>query len=538
MRIFLLAAAAALTLTGCITAQETVRTAEANTAAGRQSVDAFINREPARPSTGAVISDVPYVNVNPVQVEQRFPESFYRQVNLREPVGIQLQVLFQRVEALAGVKVTFQNELRDRGGSGQQAQPSALANLPPLDGDFTAAVASFSTGYTFDYSGDVKGLLDHVAAATRSHWRYDAHMRSVDFFRYQTESFRVEAIPGRSASQMSVGAVAGDTMSSASAQVTHSADGSVWGDVEAGIQRLLSPEGVYSMATSLGTVVVRDVPDRIALVREFMRRTNESLARQVDFEVTIYRVSARSEDLRGLNWAGLFQEVIQTSPYAIAFDTIGLSPGASNDAVGQAVIRVREDVAGDPQRYGGSQLVLDALSTLGNTTVVQTSLEQTTNNVPALMRSMRRVAYISEVGQAIAGGAGQGTPTGQTATQETVETGLQMFLLPHVQDDGRRIALSVMGSISTLDRLDREPVGDTVIQLPQTSSTDFRKQAWMNSGEVMLLAAFDQESSSIDRASPFDARLWGLTGRRQARNERDILVVAITPIVRSARSGI
>lgn len=532
-------AVAMFALTACATTAPQ-RTADLQASTEAEATAALNRAQLVNPVRGPVVQDVPYVDVRPVPKRDTLPSIFQRVVTFNEPIGVPFQVLAQRIQAQTGVSVTYQAELLakvEAGGASQGASSSIdalLAALPPV-GETASISLPMSSGISVSYSGPLKGLFDTVAADTGSYWRYEPNMNRVNFYRFETETFRIEAVVGSGSSTASIGGGSGEGLSSGQASSDHSTSGSVWADVEAGIAKLLSPEGVYITSTSLGTILVRDRPDRMDMVREFVREQNAALSTQVTFEVNVYRVLVRDQDTKGLNWNGVFQRLIASSPYQINFLTNNTS---NQEGLAQGIISVKPELNGQPQRWGGSAVLLQALSSLGNTSVVTSVTAVTVNNTATPVRVTRKRSYVAQVSQAIAGQGGTSVATGAQINQEELETGLVMYLLPHVQSDGKRVLVKAMASLTSLERFDTFTTGEQTVQQPQVAAREFQQTAWLNSGETLVLSGFEQAEGESDRSSPFDWRIWPVSGTRTSRHEREIVVVTITPNVMSASSRI
>jgi type IVB pilus formation R64 PilN family outer membrane protein len=534
-------ALAVLALSACATTAPE-RAANLQRSIEEDATTALNRAQVVQPVRGPVVQDVPYVDVRPVPKRDTLPLIFQREVTFNEPIGVPFQVLAQRIQAQTGVSVTYQAELLETSeaagaapGQNSQSLEALLSALPPV-GETASISMPMASGISVSYSGPLKGLFDTVAADTGAYWRYEPNMNRVNFYRFETETFRIEAVVGSGSSTASIGGgSSGEGLSSGQASSDHSTSGSVWADVEAGVAKLLSPEGVYITSTSLGTLLVRDRPDRMDIVREFVREQNAALSTQVTFEVNVYRVLVRDEDAKGLNWNGVFQRLIASSPYQINFLT---NNTANQEGLAQGIISVKPEANGQPQRWGGSAVLLQALSSLGNTSVVTSVTAVTVNNTATPVRVTRKRSYVAEISQAIAGQGGTSVATGAQINQEELETGLVMYLLPHVQSDGKRVLVKATASLTSLERFDTFTTDEQTVQQPQVASREFSQTAWLNSGETLVLSGFEQAEGASDRSSPFDWRIWPVSGTRTSRHEREIVVLTITPNVMSANSRI
>lgn len=555
-------AVTSLGLGGCVSMVETRRSVDQGISTAGVDATGLLGAVPkGAPARGPVITELPYVDVNSVPVKPRLPIVFDRHVTFIEPMGLPIGLLAQRLEAETGVRVSYQAELIEAGAAGQpgavtpaSAASSAppigplggdsipladlLAGLPPIPGASPGTGVSAGSSVRtvpLNHSGSVRVLLDTVAAHIGGYWRYDPGTNRVTLYRYLTEVFRIAAVVGQGSSASSIGSGTSKDagMAAGKSQVDHQTDGSAWKDVESTVKALLSSEGVFVLNPALGTLVVRDRPDRMDAVRDYVTAANRSLATHVGFDVRIYRVVMNDQDIRGLNWQLYFNRFAEDARWAGAWQS-AMRPTTDGD-LSSMVLRVA-----DGERWGASTLIVEALSALGKTSVVTSTYAQTINNTPAPIRNTRRRAYVAQTSQSVAGGGGGNVvASGTQLTPGEVETGLVMYLLPHVQDDGKRVLLQSMLSLSTLDAIETfGSIDGQRIQLPQVSSREYQQTVWMNSGETLVIAGMEQVEDTFDRDSPIDARLWALAGRSTARKERETFVVTITPTVQTARSGI
>lgn len=503
--------------------------------------------------SGPIITDTPYVDVTPIAKTEREPLALSRVVTFNSAGLMPLHSFAKRIESTASVRVTYQEELvagRSSPNGSAPAAPSSLVvngiTMPQVDATIrlpmSAGADTASPGVRLSYTGPVRGLFDQVAEQTGSHWKWDPAQQAVNFYRYETEMFRVTAVQGEGSSSFELGgaqttsAAGENTLKLADSQAGHKTGTSVWAEIDAVLTKLVSGEGVYQVTQTGGMVIVRDRPDRMHLVREYFNTLNNTLSRQVDIEVSIYSVNVNDRDFKGVSWDALFQTLINTSNYGIAWQNA--RPDVVSENASSAVIRIPElDANGVPHRWGGSELLLDALSTLGKTSMVRTASVVTSNNRAAPAKFVSRSTYLAETVPTYASGGGTAVGTGAGLTPGAVETGLNLYFLPHVQDDGKRMLLRTMISISNLDALDAYSSGDQSIQLPQVSSQEFAPEAWLNSGETLVLTSFNESGSGQTTRSPF-GRFWALGGDRTVTHGQELMVIAITPVVSAARSKI
>lgn len=552
LAVMTLAMGVTLALTGCVSGEIRRDAGRTFTEQDQSAQDLIRNRSARQPVAGPVVTDAPYVDVNPIPVARRDPLAFSRVVNFSSASSdMSLHVFAQRVESMTGVKVRYQEELANvtHAAPGQQPSGSPLMvsgiSLPMLDSTVTlpgGAGQGQAPSFRINYNGTLRGLFEQVAEQTNSHWRWNPAGSVVEFYRFESEAFRIAAVQGTGKTRFELGGNQSTSEGGASSlkladtEATHETPESLWADIEQTVAKLVSADGAFQVNQAAGMVMVRDRPDRMRVVRDYLNTLNDTLSRQVDIEVTLYRVNVNDRDFRGVSWDGVFQRLINSSQYNIGWSNV--RPDVVMERASSAVIRVPEvDRNGVPNRYGGSQVFFDALSTLGRTSVMQSTWVMTTNNRAAPVKFVRRNSYLAETVPTYATGGGSAVNTGAGLTPGSVETGLNMYLLPHVQDDGKRMLMRVMVSLSTLDSMERESSGEMSIQLPQVSANEFANEAWLNSGETLVLTGFQQQDTQNTTSSPF-GRMWGLGGERTVANGQQLLVIAITPVVSAARSRI
>lgn len=555
----LLAAAVTFALGGCSTMTEIRQGASDTTDRQDREAQILMDSRPARaalPVTGPVVTDLPYVDARPTARAMRYPASFNRQITVNDPAGTPLKTLAQRVEALTGLRVMYQSELAGAPSVASSAPAPApradaggdatLENLPPLTQllpqlPTTAAVMPRS-GVAINYTGDVRGLLNAIASATDADWEYDEAGQVVSFYRYRTQSFRIPEVQGEAITLSKMGGQGqssgdGGAISMASAEAEHRTSASIWKELDVALKQLVSPVGTYALSETTGTVTVRDRPDRVDLVRKYLQDMTAIRSRQVSVDVTVYRVTINDADTRALNWSLLFRKAL--SKYTIGLDTMAGRPDNIAEGLSSLIINVPQtDAAGNRQPYGGSQVIMDALSTIGRASVWTNVSVVTANNQAAPVKVVRRTSYLASVAQNVQAQGGAIQSTGPTLTPGMVETGLNMYVIPSVHEDGKRIQLAMMGSLSTLESLDTYGNDLASIQLPQVSSREISPKVWLTSGETLVLAGFEQVDSGIDTRSPLDKSLWLLGGRSSAKKGREMVVIAVRPVVTAVRSRI
>lgn len=538
-------------LAGCSTMREINRDTTNEYSKANHQIDRILSgTAQPKPTLGPQISALPYVNTRPVEHEALYPSVFYERASLNAPTGYVWQLL-QRVQDLIHIPVHAGDDVLVVGEGGASAPVAvglndATLGVPPpdsvshmQDGGATAA----TTIPAISYQGTVKGLLDTIAGNLDATWRYDERTNAITFFRYETRTFHIDALPGESTANSLVESGSGGGVQGSQGQTVTISQGqaqtqflgkqmSVWKSLEASIKPMLSPKGSLSISEPTASVTVRDRWDRVDQIAKHIDDVNRSLAIQVEVNVTVYRVHSSAADDRGLNWSAMWYALGQAS------SNIGVSiatPRPTATGLSSLVLTAPTQKAnGKLYPWAGSKFFLDALSTLGKTSVVTNSSVSTVNNTPVPVKVIHTTAYVAQTTSLYTNGVGGNNSSvvgaGATITPGAVETGFSMQVLPSVQADGHRILLQVMLSLSTLDNLGTFTSGGQTVQLPEVSAREFMQRVWMRSGEALVLAGFQNSETDHTTQSPLDKSIWFFGGNRQVARSRDALVIVITPV--------
>jgi len=543
-----LAIAALLGTTACTTidVQETVERDYKNASAQVDSLMRSVEtRKTAPQPVGPIITERPWVSTKPIPINNHLPSAFDKKVTINEPFPSPIEQVLGKMAKISGMAMAFENDIVD-GGNKAAAAAAAAATLGGTDS--SGAMANSMTPQVIDlsgitmqggnqgndvrialsYKGDVKGMLDSAANAMRASWRYEEQTNRVVFFRYLTKTFRLSMVPGTAESSSTVSTTSGQGSTTGGGQASSKFGGnlSVWKSVEEGIRTMLSSQGAYNVSEATGMITVRDVPDVVKRVEEFVQKLNDGFARQVTFDVKVYRVENNKSDLRGINWNALFKNA------GMNMNVVSPRPDVTGLGLASAILSIPDTAVGDMRHWVGSQAFLDSLSKLGTTSMVTSTSLQTVNNQPAPIRIGRKIAYLKESQQTATSNVGSTV----TLSPGEVDVGFTMQILPHVQENGRDMLVQIMMTLSSLDSIETFSSGGSTIQLPQVSSRDFMQRVWLSSGQALILAGFESVESTDKKSGLIDAQAWPLGGAKEGQSKKESIVVVITPIVTAIRN--
>ena len=404
------------------------------------------------------------------------------------------------------------------GFTGIQGMASALPNGP----------ISVGSPYSANYAGSLTGFMNMVSAYYGIFWKTEAS--GLRFFLMDSKSYRIAALPGdtrlsssvESTSSASSGGGAGGSSgtqngSSANSTGVGYSGLSVWAALEASVKQMLGASGKVVASPATGTITVTDTPSVLSRVTEYINEQNKSLNRQVSVNVRVLSVELNEGQNYGINWDSVYKNLASASnPYALALKTaFPTVTGAGNLIISAP--------SASSSRWAGSSAMISALSTQGRVSELTSATLVTLNNQAAPVNVGRRVSYLASSATTQTANVGSTT----SLTPGTVQTGFSMTLVPHIIDS-KEILLQYSLDLSSLLQLKTITSGDSTIQTPDVSTSNFIQRVRIQTGETLVVAGFDQDNLSAVAdgiGSPKNA----LMGQQTGLTKRSMLVILIQP---------
>lgn len=575
-----IALAALLALGGCSSIGN-LHKADNDIAQGDRQARSYIKQmgqvQAAPAATPTVeISNKPWVDTEPMHiVNRRIPPDLSCAVTFRPVGSMDLLQFAQQItqDCKIPVRVT-PDALKAIGGLASGAAPPAgvtipnLPTLPALNRAGAAGGATMSEDATVpvtspvpaggtlsgisDYVGSVAGLLDLVTTRNGLSWRYDEFTHSIAIFYLDTRTFRIDAFPtvthmqsmiqtgtmtteggaggagggmggGGGGGGMSGGGSGGGGVSgmAGSSQTTRTTmDTSLYKDLAETIKSFLTPNvGRIAVSASTGTVSVTDTPEVLSRIGQLLRSENATLTKQIIFHTKILAITLDANDEVGLNWDA-FDKVL-SGKLGVSFKT-PVNAAATAGTLGASVIGTSP--------FSGSNVVLSALSTLGNVRTITSPTVATLNLQPAPVQIARQIGYIASAQAPLESGtSGAVAPGGLSPGFVTV--GFSMSLVPRLLEDNRQLIVQYSIDISSLNQLRSVSAAGTTIEFPDVDQRKFSDQVRLRSGETLMLHGFEQDTSTSNRQGMGSPFAWMLGGNMKGERQREEIVILITPEV-------
>lgn len=406
-------------------------------------------------------------------------------------------------------------------------------------------------------SGTVSDLLDLVAAKADINWRYENGQILLQ--QTETKTWTIKNLPGSlqlqnqmtnntglSSSGGSTGSAssggAGGSSSSGQAGTSSSATGNTqtnqnvqftyngdyWTSLDKAVGKMVSPKGSYSINDQTASVTVNDKPSIIAKINDYIVNQNDLLSRQVVIDVQVLSVETDATDNYGINWNlalkgsdASFSINGQASQTGSSGGTFVPSPVFLPSSTTQAFT-----VAANSGDLTGSQLIINALSSISRVSNVISTAAVTLSNQPVPINFTDQISYLASVQTTQT--AQVGSQTALTPGQMTV--GFSMNVLPVIEDDGV-VRLQTSVSISNLKQMAQYSSGGSSIQLPTVGNRSFMQKTSIRTGDTFVVTGFDSDLNSITQDGVGGSSFWWLGGGVSANKKRTRLVILLTPRV-------
>ncbi|WP_144157352.1 secretin N-terminal domain-containing protein [Paraburkholderia sp. BCC1885] len=382
------------------------------------------------------------------------------------------------------------------------------------------------------YEGTLRGFLDVVDTrfGVWSHYRDGI----LSFYRTETRTFTVPSLPDASSMsgsistgdsdsgqgsgsasgpQSSAGGGSGGTFTlgggsdssssgSGGQTIRLSVQASPWANLEKTALAIAGPGAQVVADSNLDVVTVTGTPPQCDRIAAWIKGLNAIFNRQIAIDVHVYQVQLNQEDNYGVNLGLAYQSAGGHTGVTVTGASIPLvSSNASPMTLGASILG---------GRLGGTQVALQALSTLGNVSQLVARSGVTQNGKLLALQAAKQQGYVASTQTTLATSVGSSTSM-QTAT---LVPGFTSSFLPRLVGD--RILIAFDMTLSDLLGLQTftsgTGTGASSVQLPTMQITRFEQSVSLRPGETLVLTGMRQQSDSVTNngiGSPYMALLGG-----------------------------
>ena len=413
--------------------------------------------------------------------------------------------------------------------------PAGRTKFDDSQNDLNSEVISISDSLPeademiIQFSGKLSALMDMIAAHYNVVWKYNSKNITIDFI--VSKSFDVPALPviANMSFNVGTGLVTGDENSSVSSvqSATTNSVTNIWQDIQNGLSSIIKVNNNtnnFTVSMSTGVITVSADPSTIKRATSYIKHLNNRLQDQVAISVKVYSVGLRDSDIYEFDILGIFED---SGRFGIGFgqlDNENTSSAATEGASGIGWALLDNDSA-----FSGSSALIQALSERGEVAVVTSASVTTLNGVPVPLQVGQERDYVSEI---------EVTTQDQSVTTEittdTVSAGFNLHLIPLIGRSGN-LTLQFGMNISELagaeNGFDTFSANGHTVQLRRINQRNFVQQVKIPHRKTLVLAGFEQVRSTIRNQGTGSPYVPVLGGGRRSSEEREVIVIAITPTV-------
>lgn len=378
------------------------------------------------------------------------------------------------------------------------------------------------------HEGTLGEAIQKIALAAG--YAFDLKGGILSWYKYETREFDVSFIPGvssyflgesgrgnRSNQASSSGFQVVETGNVGSGNQRNAFEGefNVLEDIIRSVGMLISEEGAFNINQSTSTLVVRDYPENIRIIDEYITRQNAALNQQVVLRIEVVDVTFNDNNQASLN----LNLVRQSSGGSVVASLAG--GGATNTIVSNAL-----GLQKSAGRWAGSEAFIQAMREQGVVEVVTQREILTTNNQVGSINVENIAGYLAGVG------------TNQTANVGSsdmlipgqVTTGFSLQVLPRIQGD--RVLVQISAIISELKGFNEASDGNRRIQTPDIDKNEFFLRNWIQNEQTLLISGLRTTRKDTRNDRGVMSSLFG--GVRGTRSQRTETVILVTPMIMDA----
>lgn len=303
-----------------------------------------------------------------------------------------------------------------------------------------------------------------------------------------------------------------------------------WTELETTLSNLIHGEGrQVILSPQAGLVTVTGFPKDIKAVKEFLKRSEENLQRQVILEARIIEVTLHDGYQQGIEWQNLLSNVGNNNITDFNFKT---SAANVSDVVSSAL----GGVASISFKNADFSGVVNLLSTQGDVNVLSSPRITAINNQKAVIKVGNDEYFVTDVSSAT-NSVGSNVVSNPEVELTPFFSGIALDVTPQI-DDEQNVLLHVHPSvIEVVEQQKTIELQDGTFQLPLANSSIRESDTMIRSasGDVVVIGGL-MSSRTTDNTSkvpvlgsiPFLGELF--TNRKEEVKKTE-LIILIKPVV-------
>jgi len=299
----------------------------------------------------------------------------------------------------------------------------------------------------------------------------------------------------------------------------------IYTNIEKTIEKMVAPDGSFSLNRQTGTLMVKARPDTMEDVEQYITALRNKYQRQVLIEAKIIEVGLNRKHQLGIDWRNVGGLISSHALLASAGATVKIVPQVSQtDSFYSMNIS---------SKYSNIDGIFKALEEYGTLKVLSNPRLKTMNGQAAMLSVGRSVSYLRSLTQ-----NSEGTGDNRTTDFETeigsVFDGIMLGVTPVIEDDDM-VSLHIVPIKSDLVKLNTVSFGSLIspyqLTLPTVNLREMSTVSRIHSGDMVILGGLimdfnDKEEVSVPILSdlPLVGRLFTMETRERKKVELVVIL--------------
>lgn len=288
---------------------------------------------------------------------------------------------------------------------------------------------------------------------------------------------------------------------------------SIWNDLKSSIELLKSPEGKFVINQATSTIMIKDYPDNVDAIKDYISGENKKLTKMVAVDMQIIEFTSEEGDQRGINWNVIKQDLATGGVFGLksAFNTL------LKDDLAPTILGYSQSTG----KYAGSQVLINVLDKYGAVSNIKKRKVVSLNNQVAKLIEGGEIGYLAQSGSSSTANVG----TQDTLMPGLLKTGDAVFMLPNAVGD--KIVIQLSTKITRFGKIRTVESGGKSIETPETTKSDLFLKFAVNDGETLLISGSSDDKKEYTENSTGGLVLLGgeLGGNKSSRET----IILITP---------
>lgn len=382
----------------------------------------------------------------------------------------------------------------------------------------------------FEYSGDLRGLLDYVSILNGIKWKYDEDAKRAFMYAYDTESFFIHDFSDDMKLDSEVTTeTQQDTESTnggSSKEMARTATLNSWKNIKEDITSMLSEDtGRAGFDRKYGQVTVTDSDFVLNQVKKYVQKKNDAFGKEITLDIRFIQFSYTEGDNKSIS-QNYLNDRLQNNilgSFDLEFGTGALSPNISSN-----LGTLQEMMSGNFLTLAteSQQILLGMLNSIGTAKTSFKTQVEVLNNDSISDQKVINQEYIDSIERSNYGD--ENSNESITTEKGVAVDGFNLTARPRIAGD--EIILNYTINSADFLNLDDAGLGNGLegVSLKRDGSSVVDQTVKLKNGIPKIVKFTHQDDETVDSQGLFDHSFWFLGGNEDLSKNKNATIVTIT----------